>query len=84
MYSNHGNRELQKTIDGHAEVWNHFVALCRRYYGKYPGKKAPRQHLTQLKRIPRHAHWNLLPSQSLQDVIDRLDKLRRDRHDKPE
>ena len=77
MYSNHGNRELQKTIDSHAEVWNHFVVLCRRYYGiygKYPGKKVLRRHLTKLKRLPRYAHWNLLPSQSLQDVIDRLDK----------
>ena len=77
MYSNHGNRELQKTIDSHAEVWNHFVALCRRYYAisnKYPGKKALMRHLTKLKRLARYAHWNLLPSQSLQDVIDRLDK----------
>ena len=77
MYSNHGNRELQKTIDSHAEVWNHFVALCRRYYaihGKYPGKKALMRHLTKLKRLSRYVHWNLLPSQSLQDVIDRLDK----------
>ncbi len=77
MYSNHNNRELQKTIDSHAHVWNHFVALCRRYYaiyGTYPGKKALMQHLTKLKRLPRFAHWNQLPSQSLQDVIDRLDK----------
>ena len=77
MYSNHGNRELHKTIDSHAEVWNHFVALCRRYYtiyGKYPGKKALMHHLTKLKRLPRFAHWNLLPSQSLQDIIQRLDK----------
>ncbi len=77
MYSNHGNCELHKTIDSHAHVWNHFVALCRRYYaiyGKYPGKKSLMRHLTKLKRLPRFAHWNLLPSQSLQDVIDRLDK----------
>ena len=77
MYSNHGNRELHKTIEAHAQVWNHFIALCRRYYaiyGKYPGKKALRRHLTKLKRLPRYAHWNLLPSQSLQDVIDRIDK----------
>ena len=77
MYSNHGNRELQKTIDSHAEVWNHFVALCRRYYAlynKYPGKKALMRHLTKLKRLPRYTDWNILPSQSLQDVIDRLDK----------
>ena len=32
MYSNHGNRELHKTIDGHAQVWNHCIALQRRYY----------------------------------------------------
>ena len=77
MYSNHGNRELQKTIDSHAEVWNHFVALCRWYYaiyGSYPGKKVLMRHLTKLKRLSRFFHWNLLPSQSLQDVIDRLDK----------
>ena len=77
MYSNHGNRELQKTIDSHAQVWNHFVALCRRYYGiygNYPGKKVLMRHLTKLKRLPRFAHWNLLPSQSLQDIIQRLDK----------
>ena len=78
LYSNHGNRELQKTIDSHAHVWNHFVALCRRYYaiyGKYPGKKALMRHLTKLKMLSRFAHWfNLLPSQSLQDIIQRLDK----------
>ena len=77
MYSNHGNRELHKTIDSHAQVWNHFVALCRRYYaiyGKYPGKKALMRHLTKLKELPRYAHWNLLPSQSLQEVIQRIDK----------
>ena len=77
MYSNHGNRELQQTIDSHAHVWNHFVALCRRYYaiyGTYPGKKVLMRHLTKLKRLSQFAHWNLLPSQSLQDVIDRLDK----------
>ena len=77
MYSNHGNRELHKTIDSHGQVWNHFVALCRRYYGiygKYAGKKALMRHLTKLKRLSQFAHWHQLPSQSLQDVIDRLDK----------
>ena len=77
LYSNHGNRELYKTIDGHARVWNHFVALCRRHYGiygKYPGKKALMRHLTKLKRLPKFANWNQLPSQALQEVIARIDK----------
>ena len=77
MYSNHGNRELHKTIDGHAEVWNHFVALHRRYYaiyGKYPDKRRLWKHLVKLKRTQRFVHWKQLPSHALQDVIDRIDK----------
>ena len=77
MYSNHGNRELHKTIDGHAHVWNHCVALQRRYYALY-GKHISRfrliNHISKLKRLPRFAHWNQLPSQAVQDVAARLDK----------
>jgi putative transposase len=68
---------LHKTIDGHADVWNHFVALHRRYYaicGKYPNKRRLWKHLVKFKRLPRFAHWNQLPSQALQDVIERIDK----------
>ena len=77
MYSNHGNRELHKTIDGHASVWNHCVALQRRYYaiyGKYISKFRLINHITKLKRLAKFAHWNLLPSQAIQDVVARIDK----------
>ena len=77
LYSNHGNRELHKTIDGHAEVWNHCVALQRRYYtiyGKYISKFRLINHISKLKRLPKFAHWNQLPSQSIQDVASRIDK----------
>ena len=77
MYNNHGNRKLHKTIDGHAHVWNHCVALQRRYYaiyGKYISKFRLINHISKLKRLPRFAHWNQLPSQSIQDVATRLDK----------
>ena len=77
LYSNHGNRELHKTIDGHAEVWNHCVAVQRRYYGiygKYISKFRLINHLSNLKRLPRFAHWKRLPSQAIQDVAVRLDK----------
>ena len=77
MYSNHGNRELHKTIDGHADVWNHCVALQRRYYaiyGKYISKFRLINHISKLKRLPQFAHWNQLPSQSIQDVATRIDK----------
>ena len=77
LYSNHGNRELHKTIDGHAHVWNHCVALQRRYYsiyGKYISKFRLINHISKLKRTQRFAHWNQLPSQSIQDVASRIDK----------
>ena len=77
LYSNHGNHELHKTIDGHADVWNHCVALQRRYYciyGKYISKFRLINHISKLKRLPQFAHWNQLPSQSIQDVATRIDK----------
>ncbi len=77
FYSNHGNRELHKTIDGHASVWNHCVALQRRYYaiyGKYISKFRLINHISKLKRTERFSHWNQLPSQAIQDVATRIDK----------
>ena len=77
MYSNHGNRELHKSIDGHAHVWNHCIGLQRRYYalyGKYISRFRLINHISKLKRLPRFAHWNQLPSQAVQDVAARLDK----------
>ena len=77
LYSNHGNRELHKTIEGHASVWNHCVALHRRYYGlygKYISKFRLMQHIGNLKKTRRFAHWNQLPSQAVQDVVARIDK----------
>ena len=76
MYSNHGNRELHKSIDGHAHVWNHCIGLQRRYYalyGKYISRFRLINHISKLKRLPRFAHWNQLPSQAVQDVAARLD-----------
>ena len=77
LYSNHGNRELHKTIDGHAHVWNHCIALQRRYYAiydKYISKFRLINHISKLKRFPKFAHWNQLPSQAIQDVVARIDK----------
>ena len=77
LYSNHGNRELHKKIDGHAHVWNHCIALQRRYYaiyGKYISKFRLINHISKLKRLPKFTHWNQLPSQAIQDVAARIDK----------
>ena len=77
LYSNHGNHLLHKTINGHASVWNHCIALQRCYYtiyGKYIPKFRLINHISKLKRLSRFTHWNQLPSQSIQDVVARINK----------
>ena len=77
LYSNHGNGELHKTIDGPAHVWNHCIALQRRYYviyGKHISKFRLINHISKLKKLSKFAHWNQLPSQAIQDVAARIDK----------
>ena len=70
------NTYLHRDIDAFAGVYNHFIALHKRYYrrfGKYPNKYALMEHLSKLKRTKRFAHWRLLPSQALQNVVERID-----------
>ena len=70
------NRYLHHEINDFAEVYNHFIALHKRYYqrfGKYPSKFTLINHLKKLKDTTRFAHWRLLPSQALQNVVERID-----------
>ncbi len=70
------NKYLHYEIDTFAGVYNHFIALIKRYYrryGKYPSKYRLMRYLKKLKDTSRFAHWRLLPSQALQNVIERID-----------
>jgi transposase len=48
------------------------IALHRRYY-RLTGKRLSRydlmRHITRLKKLPCYAHWNLVGSQAIQDVV---------------
>ena len=63
-------------IDDLHKVHVHFMRLQKRYYriyGKYISKGRMNKHLTKLKnRI--NPHWYEIPSQSIQDITDRIDK----------
>ena len=70
------NRYLHNEIDAFAQVYNHFIALHKRYYRrfkKYPSKFTLIKHLAKLKKTVRFGHWCMLPSQALQNVIERID-----------
>jgi putative transposase len=67
-------KHLHATIDVSAQIWNHAVALHRRYYklfGKTLPKAKLRSHIAKL-RNGRYPHWKTVGSQSVQDIVERL------------
>jgi putative transposase len=67
-------RHLYRTINVAAEIWNHAVALHRRYYRLFK-KTLPKArlqaHLAKL-RNRKMPHWKAVGSQSVQAITDRL------------
>lgn len=77
LYRAKKNRHLHQQIDLAGLVYNHCIALHRRYYrltGKSLSQSDLMRHLTKLKKLPRYAHWNLVGSQAIQDIAQRIDR----------
>ncbi len=77
LYRSKRDRHLTRRIEIAAHVWNHSVALTRRYYrryGKHLGAYRLQKHITKLKRQRRFRHWKELDAQAIQDVTQRLDR----------
>ena len=77
LYHSKKNKHLHDAIDLAADIWNHCIALHRRYYklyGKHLSANKLKVHITKLKRQPKYAYWNELGSQAIQDVVERIDR----------
>ena len=77
LYTSKQNKHLHRQINIAGCVWNHCIALHRRYYrlyGKSLNKYQLKKHISKLKKQPRYAFWNQLGSQAIQDVVLRIDK----------
>ena len=77
LYVTDRTRHLDDMIEIARQIWNHFLALQKRYYriyGKYISANRMKTHLTKLKRLSRYQNWNQLGSQAAQDVVERLDR----------
>lgn len=77
LYQNKKNSQLDALIDISSEIWNHCIALHRRYFaltGKYINVNAMMKHVAKLKKIERFQHWNKLGSQAIQDICQRIDR----------
>lgn len=76
LYSNDKNKHLHQAIDISGLIWNHCVALQRRYYkltGKYINKYNLMKHIAKLRNRQKYSHWQLVGSQAVQGIVERLD-----------
>jgi putative transposase len=77
LYQSKKNKHLHQRINISGLIWNHCIALHRRYYkltGKGLNMYALMKHITKLKKLPKYSHWNLVDAQAVQDIAQRIDK----------
>lgn len=77
LYRSKKNKHLHQQIKISGLIYNHCIALHRRYYrlfGQSLNAYALMKHITKLKRLPKYSHWNMVGSQAIQDVVQRIDK----------
>ncbi|MCL4877963.1 MAG: helix-turn-helix domain-containing protein, partial [Anaerolineae bacterium] len=71
------DQHLHRQINIAGTVWNHALALQKRYYrltGTYIPLGILKSHIASLRRrTARYAFWKTLGSQSVQEVLERLD-----------
>lgn len=76
-YASKRSRKLHRQIDVASHVWNHCIALHKRYYrlfGKHLNQFRLMKQVTRLKKLPRYSHWKELGSQAAQDIVQRIEK----------
>ena len=77
LYHSDHNNALMRQINIAATIYNHCLALQKRYYrlfSKYINACRMKVHLTKLKRTKRFAYMRKLGSQAVQDVAERIDR----------
>ncbi len=70
------DRKLRHKIFVASTIWNHFVALQRRYYrlsGRYISLRQMNMHVLKLRKTQRFISWRDLHSQVCQEVCRRVD-----------
>ena len=77
LYKSKRNRKLHKQINTAGLIYNHCIALHKRYYklfGKSLNMYQLQKHLTKLKKISKFAYMKELGSQAVQDITQRIDR----------
>src|SRR5690606_2661653 len=74
-YNNKKLKQIHKKIDTSAWIWNHCIALQKRYYllyGGYINVNRHQKHIAKLRN--KNPRWKELNSQSVQEICQRVDE----------
>ena len=75
LYENRRNRYLKRSINASGSIYNHCIALHKRYYSmfkKHLNKYQLMKHIAKLRR--KNSYWQLVGSQAVQNICDRIQK----------
>ncbi|NJR18638.1 MAG: transposase [Calothrix sp. CSU_2_0] len=75
LYQHKRNRFLKRSINAAGVIYNHCIALHKRYYrmwGKHLNCAKLQAHIAKLRK--RKPFWQLVGSQSVQDICQRIEK----------
>jgi putative transposase len=77
LYHAKRTKKLHKAINTAGSVYNHLIALHKRYYhmyGRSLNVNKLQKHITKLKKTKKYSYWNRLGSQAIQDIAQRIDR----------
>lgn len=77
LYQSKRNKYLKRQIEIAAKIYNHCIALHKRYYrlfGKSLNYYELKKHITKIKKLKKNSEWNELNSQAIQNIVERIDK----------
>src|SRR5665648_931972 len=76
LYKTKRLKHLHDVVNISGIVYNHCIALHKRYYklyGKHLNKFQLQKHLTKLKKRDKYKFWSRVPSQAIQNITERID-----------
>ncbi len=75
LYQSKRNRHLKRSINAAGVIYNHCIALHKRYYrmwGKHLNCSKLQSHIAKLRK--RRTFWQQVGSQAVQDICQRIEK----------
>ena len=74
LYQNKRNKHLHRTINASASIYNHCIALHKRYFkmfGKHLNQYRLMKHIAKLRK--RIKYWRTVGSQAVQNIVQRIE-----------